>query len=90
MMVVTGKVDGLAVDSNNGDSLVYNYPEVGIAEFKFQYDGEGNVIGIKKGEKELLEAINKVIAEVNEKGLYEQWKDEAVELAHSLGIDMEE
>ena len=90
MMVVTGKVDGLAVDSNNGDSLVYNYPEVGIAEFKFQYDGEGNVIGIKKGEKELLEAINKVIAEVNEKGLYEQWNKEAVELAHSLGIDMEE
>ena len=90
MMVVTGKVDGLAVDSNNGDSLVHNYPEVGIAQFKFDYDREGNVIGIKKGEVELLEAINEIIADVNEKGLYEQWKDEAVELANSLGIQMEE
>lgn len=90
MMVVTGKVVGLAVDSNNGESLIHNYPEVGIAEFKFDYGDEGNVIGIKKGETELLEAVNKIIADVNEKGLYEQWKDDAVELAKTLGIDMEE
>lgn len=90
MMVITGKVDGLAVDSNNGDSLMHNYSEIGIADFKFDYEEEGNVIGIKKGEKELLEAVNEIISEVNEKGLYEEWKDEAVELANSLGIQMEE
>lgn len=90
MMVVTGKVSALAVDSNNGESLMHNYPEVGIAQFKFEYGSEGNVIGIKKGEKELVEAINEIIAEVNEKGLYEKWNDEAVELANSLGIKMEE
>ena len=32
-------------------------------------------------------AINEVIVEVNEKGLYEQWREEAVALAEKLGIE---
>ena len=89
-MVVTGKVDALAVDSNNGQALVSNYPEVAMANFQFDYGEEGNVIGIQKGQTELVEAINEIIAEVNEAGYYQQWKEEAVELAKTLGIDMEE
>lgn len=42
---------------------------------------------MKKGEDELVEAINKVIAEINESGIYEQWTEEAQALAESLGID---
>ena len=34
-----------------------------------------------------LNAINEVIVEVNEKGLYEQWREEAVALADKLGIE---
>ena len=34
-----------------------------------------------------LNAINEVIVEVNEKGLYEQWREEAVALAEKLGIE---
>lgn len=90
MMVITGKVDGLAVDSNNGDALLNNYAEIGLADFQFEYESEGNVLAVKKGEKELIEAINEIIAEVNEKGLYEEWNEAAVELATSLGISMEE
>ena len=36
----------------------------------------------------MIEAINKILDEVNEKGLYKQWKDDATELAKSLGIDV--
>lgn len=90
MMVVTGKVDALAVDSNNGDALVQNYPEVAMANFQFDYGEEGNVIGVQKGQTELVEALNEIIKEVNEAGYYQQWKAEAVELAKTLGIDMEE
>ena len=51
-------------------------------------DSEGNVLAVTKGETELIEAINKILDEVNEKGLYKQWKDDATELAKSLGIDV--
>ena len=48
---------------------------------------DGNIILMKKGEDELVEAINKVIAEINESGIYEQWTEEAQALAETLGID---
>ena len=47
----------------------------------------GNVVAVKKGEDELLGAINEIMADVNSEGLYEQWKADAVELAQSLGIE---
>lgn len=90
MMVITGKADAMAVDSDNAKNLMQNYAEAGMAEFQFQYEGDGNVAAVKKGETELLEAINQIISEVNEKGLYEKWTEEARELADHLGIAMEE
>lgn len=90
MMVLTGKADALAVDSDNAKSMLKNYPDAEMAEFQFAYGSEGNVAGIKKGETELLEAVNAAIAEVNEQGLYDQWTKEATELADSLGIQMGE
>ncbi len=90
MMVITGKADAMAVDSDNAKNLMQNYAEAEMADFKFQYEGDGNVAAVKKGETELLEAVNKIIAEVNEKGLYEKWTEEARELANTLGIKMEE
>lgn len=56
----------------------------------FEYSSEGNVAAVKKGETELIEAVNEIIDEVNELGLYEQWKDEATELAKSLGLEVNE
>ncbi len=90
MMVITGKADAMAVDSDNAKNLMHNYPEIAMAEFQFDYESEGNVAGVKKGETELVEAINEIIAEVNEKGLYDQWTKEAEELANKLGIEMGE
>ncbi len=90
MMVITGKADAMAVDSDNAKNLMHNYPEISMVDFQFEYEGEGNVAGVKKGETELLEAVNKIIKEVNEKGLYEKWTEDAKELANKLGIEMGE
>ena len=46
------------------------------------------MVGIKKGNNDLTNAINKIIDQVNEEGLYEQWKADAVELAESLNIEV--
>ena len=56
----------------------------------FEYSSEGNVAAVKKGETELIEAVNEIIEEVNELGLYDQWKEEATELAKSLGLEVNE
>ena len=59
-----------------------------MAEFMFDYTSGGNVIAMKKGEDELAAAVNGIIEEVNEKGYYGQWKEEAIALADSLGIEI--
>ena len=87
MMLTTGKVDAVAVSGDNGESLVKTYPDLAMAEFKFDYSSDGNVVAVKKGDDELLSEINKILAEVNEKGLYEEWKTDAKALADSLGIE---
>ena len=88
LMLTSGKIDGLAVAVSNGEQLIASYPEIALTEFKFDHIEDGNVLAVKKGEDELLEAINDILAEVNEKGLYEQWRADAIELAKSLNIDV--
>ena len=90
MMVITGKADAMAVDSDNATNLMKNYPDLVLTPFKFDYESEGNVAGVKKGEEELLNAVNEIIKDVNEKGLYEKWNKEATALAEKLGIEMGE
>lgn len=87
LMLINGRVDAVAVSGDNGLSLSDSYPEVGMADFKFDYENDGNVVAIKKGNDELTAAVNEIMADVNENGLYEQWKAEATELAQSLGIE---
>ena len=41
------------------------------------------------GIPELIDAINAVLEEVNEQGLYAQWREEATELAKTLGLEVD-
>ena len=90
LMLIEGKVDAIGVDGSNGEIFATQYPEVAIADFKYVYEGEGNVLMVPKGETELIEAINEILVEVNDLGLYQQWKDDATTLATQLGIDVNE
>ena len=88
MMLATGKVDGVASDLTVAQQYCDNYPELEISEFKFDYDTEGQRVLVPKGEDELLAAINEIIAEVNESGIYKEWLAESTELATSLGLEV--
>ena len=90
LMLETGRIDALASDVANAELLLESHKEIELADFAFEYESEGNVAAVKKGETELIEAVNEIIEEVNEKGLYKQWKDESTELAKSLGIEIAE
>ena len=87
LMIINGKADALAVSHDNGEMLMKSYDEIEMTTFKFDHLDDGNIILMKKGEDELVEAINEVLAEINESGIYETWTEEAQELAESLGIE---
>ena len=87
MMLITEKVDGLACAVDVAEQYCTNYPDLALSDFYFEYESEGTRVLVPKGEDELLEAINEIIAEVNESGIYQEWVDEGIELATSLGLE---
>ena len=87
LMIINDKADTLAVSWDNGEMLIAAYPEIEMTNWKFDHQDDGNIILMKKGEDELINAINEVLKEINESGIYEQWTEEAQALAESLGID---
>ena len=87
LMIINDKADALAVSWDNGEMLMASYPEIEMTNWKFDHEDEGNIILMKQGEDELIAAINEIIAEVNESGIYDQWTEEAEALAEKLGIN---
>ena len=89
----TNKVDALASDCDVAKGYVAKDSTLHFADPRFDTTLEqlhaGNVVAVKKGEKELISAINEIVDEINEKGLYAQWKNEARVLAKDMGIDFE-
>lgn len=90
LMVQNGKIDGLACSGSQAKIYVEKNADLAIADWAFTYSSVGNIALCMKGETELVAEINKAIAEVNEKGLYQQWMADATELAKSLGIEVDE
>lgn len=86
MLLINGKVDAVAVAEENGLGFINNYDVLTMSEFFFDYSSDGNVLAVPKGETDLVNAINEIIDEVNELGLYAQWKEEAIALSNELGI----
>ena len=55
-----------------------------ICESRFDYTSLGVAIGVPKDNPELLAALNDIVKDVVDNGLYFQWMEEAVELSNSL------
>lgn len=90
LMLTSNKVDAMAVSLDSCKNLIEANPQIAIAEYKFPYTSDGNVIAMKKGEDALLDEINKIIAEVNESDIFTVWKDDANALAKKLNIKTEQ
>lgn len=80
----------MACSGDTAKMYVENYPDLGIAEWQFDYTSEGNVVLCQKGETALMAEINAAIAEVVDQGLYDTWREDATELARSLGLEVNE
>ena len=82
----SGKVDAVSVSIANGEMFVSTNPKLAVASVQFDNSENGNVIGFPKGETELVDAVNKIIDQVLEQGLYDQWLEEATAEAEKLGL----
>lgn len=80
--VVSISMAQMYIDANTNSGLMI------VPDFKFYVDPAtaGTRVGIPKGEEELAAEINKIVAEVVETRLYEQWYAEAKEYAKTLGL----
>ncbi|HJA35374.1 MAG TPA: transporter substrate-binding domain-containing protein [Firmicutes bacterium] len=77
MSLTTGKVDGVVVEVAVAEGFIAQNPGLMIADIEVPYDATGSCIAVKKGNTELLEQINKTIAEVKENGKMDEFIKEA-------------
>lgn len=84
----SGKVDAVAVSIPNGEMFVAANSNLAVVtECYFEQGKNGNCVAVPKGEDELLAAINEILADVREQGLYDEWLEDARAEAEALGIE---
>ncbi len=78
-----GDFDALAVAKGNGEAIVANNPDIVLTDFQFEVSEKeaNNLILLQKGNDELTEKVNAILAKALEEGLYAQWYEEAQQLA---------
>ena len=78
--LISGQIDGAYIEWDVAAAYQVNYPELVIL-CEVPYDAEGNVIGVAKGNAELLEAVNAALNKCVSEGTFSQFVAEALELA---------
>jgi len=82
-------IQGIAIASKVAGIVVSKYPDKYVfIEDKFEVSLEEIQLFAfaKKGEFELIQKINEIIAKVNDENMYETWDIEATDLAMTLGL----
>ena len=83
-----GEVKALAISSTAAESIIAQNPgKYTYLEETFPVPEEETQLFVlaQKGQKNLIEEINKILKEVVDNGLYKEWMEEAVELAEKTG-----
>jgi polar amino acid transport system substrate-binding protein len=78
--LVSGKIDGAYVEWDVATAYSANYPDLQIV-CEVPYDAEGNVIGVKKGNADLLKYVNEALNKCVASCTFAQYVAEALELA---------
>ena len=85
MELKSGNIEALAVAYGNAEMIVDANPDLVICTWEFDVKAEysANVIMMQKGETELLDAVNAILARAKDSNLYDGWYKDAVELGKS-------
>lgn len=81
MQLRNGDFEALAVAKGNGEAMIANNPDIIESGFYFDVDEKytGNVIMLQKGNDDLTEAVNELLAE--SEPLWNDWYNEAKSIA---------
>ena len=82
-MLLKGEIDAMAVAEGNAVAILASRPELAMAPFRFTVSEEltDNLILLRKGDTELTEAVNALLAQAEAAGYYPQWYAQALEKA---------
>ncbi len=78
--LMSGKLDGAYVEWDVAEAYKANYPELTIL-CEAPYDAEGNVIGVAKGNADLLKYVNEALHKCIDDGTFAQYVAKALEQA---------
>ena len=78
--LVAGNLDGAYIEWDVAVSYQKNYPELQIV-CEVPYSEDGNVIGVAKGNADLLKYVNEALNKCIESGTFNQYLEKANELA---------
>ena len=78
--LVSGKLDGAYVEYDVAKAYQVNYPQLVIV-CEVPYDAEGNVIGVAKGNTELLNKVNEALNKCIDEGTFASFVATALEQA---------
>ena len=87
MQVDAGKIDALVISKTTGAGYCGSYPNLTMADVSLDLDSNGSAVAIPKGNPELLAEVNRIIEQVHEESLYQQWLEEAEALAKAQQQD---
>ena len=91
LMVTEGKADAAVTAKSYGNNYINANKDCNLVMADYAFDVEekylGEVVGMKKGEDELLARINEIIAEMVESEVFYDWYKEYSDYAATLGID---
>ena len=82
-LLLKGEIDAMAVAEGNAVAILASHPELAMAPFRFSVSEEltDNLILLQKGDTELTDAVNALLAQAEAAGYYPQWYAQALEKA---------
>ena len=78
--LISGKLDGAYIEWDVAESYMKNYSDLQIL-CEVPYEAEGNVIGVAKGNADLLKYVNEALNKCVDDGTFAQFLEEANNLA---------
>ena len=84
--LIPGKVDAVCVPRTVAEGIINQNNDLEIFNDYLPWEDSAFYCFTKKGNTDLMAQINTILAEVKEKGLYEQWLEEAKQIQLDLGL----
>ncbi len=79
--VISGKLDGAYIETAVAESYAKNYPDLCVVLDVPYEEAEGSAVGVCKGNKALLDAVNAAIADAKKEGKMDEFVAKANEQA---------